>query len=67
MAGASAARLLLLFGPLVLVGFAAGFLRILASRPGLPERRRRLLGALWVVTLLFGTPLWLALAVSLGF
>jgi hypothetical protein len=66
LTGASAVHRLLLFGPLAFVGFAAGILRVLAHRPGTPERRRRLLGALWVATLLVGAPLWLFLAVTLG-
>ncbi len=66
MTGSGAVHQLLLFGPLLVVGFAAGLLRALARHPGLPEKRRRLFGALWVVTLLVGAPLWLFLAVTLG-
>jgi hypothetical protein len=58
--------LLALAGPLLLIGFAAGALRALAGRPGLPDRRRRALQAGWVVLLLAGTPLWLVLAAALG-
>jgi hypothetical protein len=58
--------LLALFGPLFLLGVAAGALRALALRPGIPHRRRRALQAAWVLTLLAGAPLWLILAAALG-
>ncbi len=54
-----------LLGPLFLLGLSAGVLRGLASRPGLPARRRRILGAAWVLLLLAGAPLWLLLAAVL--
>jgi hypothetical protein len=57
---------LLFFGPLLLVGFAAGAVRVLASRGGAPERQRRLLQVLWVVLLLAGVPFWLFLAATLS-
>jgi hypothetical protein len=57
--------LLLLFFPLLVLGFAAGALRAVAARPDLPPRRRRLLQAAWVLTLLVGAPLWLFLATAL--
>ena len=57
---------LLLFGPLVFVGFAAGAVRALAGRAGVAQRERRFLGALWVALPLAGVPLWLFLAVTLG-
>ncbi len=59
--------LLGLFGPLLLLGFVAGALRALASRPGTSDRGRRALQAAWVLLLLGGTPLWLFLAAALGF
>jgi hypothetical protein len=55
----------LLYGPLLLLGLAAGALRALASRPGLPPRRRRALQAAWVLLLLVGAPVWLVLAAVL--
>ncbi|WP_242355287.1 hypothetical protein [Anaeromyxobacter sp. SG64] len=58
--------LLVVFGPLFLLGFGAGALRALASRPGTNDRRRRALQAAWVLLLLGGTPLWLFLAAALG-
>ena len=57
--------LLLLFGPLLLLGFGAGAMRALALRPGTSDRRRRALQAGWVLLLLVGTPLWLFLAAAL--
>lgn len=60
-------RALLLLGvPLLLIGAAAGALRVLAQRPGLPPRRRRALQAGWVLLLLAGVPLWLVAAAALG-
>lgn len=58
--------LLLLLGPLLAIGFAAGALRALAQRPGAGPRRRRALQAAWVALLLAGAPLWLVLAAVLG-
>lgn len=60
------ARLLLLLGPLFVLGFAAGALRMLALRPGVAPRRRRALQAVWVALLLAGAPLWLVLAGALS-
>jgi hypothetical protein len=57
--------LLLLLAPLIAVGFAAGAIRALALRPGLPPRRRRALQAAWILVLLAGAPLWLVLAAAL--
>ena len=62
----SPAALLLLLGPLLALGFAAGALRALAARPDLPARRRRALSAAWVLMLLAGAPLWLVAAALLG-
>jgi hypothetical protein len=55
----------LLFGPLLVLGFAAGVLRALARRTGVEPRRRRALQAAWVLLLLVGGPLWLVLAAVL--
>ena len=66
MRGQSLLHPLLLFGPLLLLGFLAGAVRALASRASAPQRQRRFLGALWVVVLLAGVPLWLFLAATLG-
>ena len=59
-------KLLLLLGPLLALGFAAGALRALALRAGLAPSRRRALQAAWVLLLLAGTPLWLVLAAVLA-
>jgi hypothetical protein len=56
---------LLLAGPLLLIGAAAGALRALGHRPGFAPRRRRVLQAGWIVLLLVGVPLWLVLAAAL--
>jgi hypothetical protein len=58
-------NLLLLLAPLLVLGFAAGAIRAVARRPGLPPRRRRALQALWVLVLLAGAPLWLVMAAAL--
>lgn len=65
MLGLPPAKLLALLGPLLVLGFAAGAIRAVALRPGLPPRRRRALQALWVSLLLAGAPLWLVLAAAL--
>jgi hypothetical protein len=62
----SALRLLALYGPLLLIGLAAGALRALGQRPGLPDSTRRLYGIGWVLLLLVGTPVWFFLAATLG-
>ncbi len=59
------APLVLVYGPLLLLGFAAGAARALSRRPGLTPRRRRALQAAWVLVLLAGVPLWLVLAAVL--
>ncbi len=56
---------LLAYGPLLVLGFAAGALRAVSHRPGLPARTRRALAAGWVLLLLVGAPLWLFLAATL--
>lgn len=58
-------RLLVVLGPLLLLGFAAGALRAWAQRADLAPRRRRALQAAWVLALLVGGPLWLFLAATL--
>ncbi len=57
--------LLVLLGPLFLLGFAAGGLRAVAQRPDLAPRRRRALQAAWVLVLLVSAPVWLFLATAL--
>jgi hypothetical protein len=57
--------LLLLGAPLLLIGAAAGALRVLAGHPALRPRSRRALQAGWVLLLLAGVPLWLVLAAAL--
>ncbi len=59
-------KLLLLLGPLLALGFAAGALRALALRADLAPSRRRGLQAAWVLLLLAGAPVWLVLAAVLG-
>lgn len=66
LAAPSSADLLLLYGPLGLLGFAAGAVRALARGPGLPVRRRRTLQALWVALLLVGGPAWIVIATALA-
>ncbi len=66
LALSAAAGLAIRYGPLVLVGFAAGALWALSHRPGLSPRARRLCSVLWVVTLLAGAPLWLLFAATVG-
>lgn len=56
---------LALGAPLLLLGLAAGALRVIARSPALPRRRRRALQAAWVLVLLAGVPLWLVLAAAL--
>jgi hypothetical protein len=58
-------RLLALAAPLFLLGFAAGGLRALGRRPGLPPASRRRYQLAWVLALLVGGPLWLVLAAVL--
>jgi hypothetical protein len=55
---------ILLFGPLLALGFGAGAVRGLSRRDG-PPGRRRALQALWVLLLLVGVPVWLVLAAVL--
>jgi len=58
-------RAALLYGPLLVLGFAAGIVRALARRPGLPPAPRRRLQVAWVLMLLVGAPVWLVLAAVL--
>ncbi len=67
LALSGAARLAVLYGPLILVGFAAGALFALSHRPGLSPHARRACSVLWVLTLLAGAPLWLLFAATVGF
>ncbi len=59
------ASAVLLFGPLLALGFAAGAIRATARRGDRSPRGRRALQALWVVLLLAGVPVWLVLAAVL--
>jgi hypothetical protein len=61
----SIGSLLLLLGPLFVLGFGAGAVRALALREEARPRRRRALQAAWVLMLLVGAPLWLVLAAAL--
>jgi hypothetical protein len=65
VADRSPLHLLAVYGPLLLIGLAAGALRALGQRPGLPDASRRLYGISWVLLLLVGTPAWLFLAATL--
>ena len=65
MADRSPLHLVALYGPLLLLGMAAGALRFLSQRPGLAPPRRRALSIGWVLLLLVGTPAWLFLAATL--
>ena len=65
MRDSSPLHLLAVYGPLLLIGLAAGALRALSQRPGLEPQRRRLLGLSWVLLVLLGTPLWLFVAATL--
>jgi hypothetical protein len=51
--------------PLLLVGFAAGGLRAAAQRARDPAAQRVLMFS-WIALLLFGVPLWLFLAATIG-
>ncbi len=59
------ASAVLLLGPLLALGFAAGAIRATARRDGQSPRRRRALQALWVMLLFVGVPVWLVLAAVL--
>ncbi len=58
-------HLLAVYGPLLLIGLAAGALRAFARRTDLPERTRRAYGIGWVLLILLGTPFWLFVAATL--
>jgi membrane-anchored protein YejM (alkaline phosphatase superfamily) len=58
-------RALLVFGPISLLAFAAGALRVLAHRHR-DRRRRRVLQAIWLALLLAAVPLWLFAAATFG-
>ena len=66
MGDRSPLHLLSVYVPLLLIGMAAGALRALGQRPGLPHSTRRAYGIGWVLLLLIGTPAWLFLAATLG-
>ena len=66
MTGTSSMHLLAIYGPLLLIGLAAGALRALGQRPGLPTSARRAYGIGWVLLLLIGAPAWLFAAATLG-
>jgi hypothetical protein len=51
---------------MLLIGLAAGALRALGQRSGLPASTRRAYGIGWVLLLLLGAPAWLFLAATLG-
>lgn len=54
-----------IFGPLFLLAFTAGGLRVLGLRQA-DERRRRAYQIAWILLLLVGAPLWLFVAAALG-
>ncbi|BDG03867.1 hypothetical protein [Anaeromyxobacter oryzae] len=58
-------KALAIYGPVLLIAYAAGAIRVVAHRADLPDRRRRTLQATWVALLLVGVPLWLVLAAVL--
>jgi len=58
-------KLLLLLGPLLVLGFAAGALRAWALRADVAPSRRRALTATWVLLLVVGAPVGLGLAAAL--
>ncbi len=58
-------RAVVVLGPLLLLGFAAGVVRALAQRPDLGPGGRRRLQIAWVLMLLVGAPVWLVLAAVL--
>jgi hypothetical protein len=60
-----AAQALHLYLPLLLLGALAGLLHALGRRSPDPKRRR-LLDIAWIVVLLAGAPVWMLLAVFLG-
>jgi hypothetical protein len=59
-------RTLLAVGGFLFLGTVAATFFALAGRPATPPSRRRLYGALWVLVLLVGGPLWLVAAAGLG-
>jgi hypothetical protein len=60
----TAARVVLIYAPLAVLGIAAGALYALARRtPDL--RRKRYLDIAWIVAVLVGAPIWLFLAATL--
>ncbi len=57
--------MLLLLGPLALLGFTAGAVRALSLRAPPASPRRRALTAAWILLLLAGAPAWLLVAAAL--
>lgn len=57
--------MLVLYGPLVVLGVAAGVLRAFAGRPGVPVRRKRLMTIGWILLVVMGAPLWVFLHATL--
>ncbi len=66
MSGLLGPRALLLVGGFLVLGTIAATFFALAGRAGTPTVRRRVYGALWVLVLLLGGPLWLVVAAGLG-
>jgi hypothetical protein len=66
VSGLLGARTLLLAGGFLVLGTVAATLFALAGRAATPPGRRRVYGALWVLLLLVGGPLWLLAAAGLG-
>ena len=66
MSGLLGPNALLLLAGFLLIGILAATFFALAGRAATPPGRRRLYGALWVLVLLVGGPLWLVAAAGLG-
>ncbi len=66
MSGLLGPNALLLLGGFLVIGTVAATFFALAGRTATPVGRRRLYGALWVIVLLVGGPLWLVAAAGLG-
>jgi hypothetical protein len=66
VSGLPGPNVLLLLAGFLAVGTLAATFFALAGRASTPPGRRRLYGALWVLVLLVGGPLWLVAAAGLG-
>ena len=66
MSGLLGPHPLLLLAGFLAVGSVSAALFVLAGRASTPPGKRRLYGALWVLALLVGGPLWLVVASGLG-